>query len=350
MNWVRNIKKNNLTYALKNGQLIHISSVESGLKCDCICPSCGEHLIAKKGNKVVHHFAHKPNSECAYGYQTSLHLLAKEILFECKEITIPEVILDFSKYGGTYKIIKIADSKRISLDKVVLEKKEGDVIPDIIGYCGNKKLFIEIYVTHKIDENKYEKLKKLDISTIEINLSDCDEFVTKELLKSYLLDETDKKKWIYNSLEFKWYNKFIQNSDIKQETENSKKVMNCPIAKRKDKFGRTFAIYIDDCIYCDYCVGATSYDDYLMKIKCTGRMRLSEISDFKISYEERLKNSNEYFKNERQKLILNNICPYCNNKLITKNGKNGEFIGCSNYPYCKFTLSIDKNTGELILK
>ena len=35
---------------------------------------------------------------------------------------------------------------------------------------------------------------------------------------------------------------------------------------------------------------------------------------------------------------------------ITKNGKNGEFIGCSNYPYCKFTLSIDKNTGELILK
>ena len=117
---------------MKNGQLIHISSVESGLKCTCICPSCGEHLIAKKGNKVVHHFAHKPNSECAYGYQTSLHLLAKEILFECKEITIPEVMLDFNKYGGTYKTIKIADSKRISLDKVVLEKKEGDVIPDII--------------------------------------------------------------------------------------------------------------------------------------------------------------------------------------------------------------------------
>ena len=32
------------------------------------------------------------------------------------------------------------------------------------------------------------------------------------------------------------------------------------------------------------------------------------------------------------------ICPWCGSKLIKRNGKYGEFIGCSNYPKCKFIL------------
>lgn len=35
------------------------------------------------------------------------------------------------------------------------------------------------------------------------------------------------------------------------------------------------------------------------------------------------------------------ICPKCNGILTLKNGQNGKFYGCSNYPACKFT--IDKN-------
>ena len=31
------------------------------------------------------------------------------------------------------------------------------------------------------------------------------------------------------------------------------------------------------------------------------------------------------------------ICPICKNKLKLKSGRNGEFIGCSAYPSCKFT-------------
>ena len=34
----------------------------------------------------------------------------------------------------------------------------------------------------------------------------------------------------------------------------------------------------------------------------------------------------------------NMICPKCGNKLIERNGKYGEFIGCSNYPKCKYTV------------
>ena len=35
--------------------------------------------------------------------------------------------------------------------------------------------------------------------------------------------------------------------------------------------------------------------------------------------------------------IENRICPICNGTLIQRNGKFGPFLGCSNYPNCKFT-------------
>ena len=64
------MKSLNLTYALKDGVLVHISQVPSGLQCGCKCPACGETLIAKKGDKVIHHFvnnlgANEPLVRCA---------------------------------------------------------------------------------------------------------------------------------------------------------------------------------------------------------------------------------------------------------------------------------------------
>ena len=35
-----------------------------------------------------------------------------------------------------------------------------------------------------------------------------------------------------------------------------------------------------------------------------------------------------------------NTCPKCGSKLVVRKGKYGEFIGCTNYPKCKFTREI----------
>ena len=40
---------------------------------------------------------------------------------------------------------------------------------------------------------------------------------------------------------------------------------------------------------------------------------------------------------ENEKKEKNMICPKCGNKLVERNGKYGKFIGCSNYPKCKYT-------------
>lgn len=47
-----------------------------------------------------------------------------------------------------------------------------------------------------------------------------------------------------------------------------------------------------------------------------------------VTYAKKIKNSNE------------NICPRCGGRLIKRNGKYGNFIGCSNYPRCKYTRKI----------
>ena len=44
-----NKRNHNLTFALKDGVPAYIDDVEAGLKCNCVCPACGEPLVAKKG-------------------------------------------------------------------------------------------------------------------------------------------------------------------------------------------------------------------------------------------------------------------------------------------------------------
>lgn len=45
---------------------------------------------------------------------------------------------------------------------------------------------------------------------------------------------------------------------------------------------------------------------------------------------------------ENQKKEENMICPKCGGKLVERQGKYGKFIGCSNYPKCKYTIDIKK--------
>lgn len=40
--------------------------------------------------------------------------------------------------------------------------------------------------------------------------------------------------------------------------------------------------------------------------------------------------------NNDRELENNMICPKCGNELVERNGKYGKFIGCSNYPKCKY--------------
>ena len=43
----------------------------------------------------------------------------------------------------------------------------------------------------------------------------------------------------------------------------------------------------------------------------------------------------------RELAIANRKCPKCGGNLIERAGRYGSFLGCSNYPYCRFTHKIE---------
>lgn len=338
-------KKYNLTVALKNEVVISIDDVESGKNCGCVCPACHEPLVAKKGSKRMHHFAHYAGHNCEYGYETSLHLAAKEILSKASKIILPPVYVSFP---NSYKKDElVCDAKEIEIEKVELEKRFGDVIPDVVVYAGGRQFFIEIYVTHCIDEEKLQKLRKADISTIEIDLSTKNSMTSIDELTDILLSDNDLKRWKYNSLANKYLQKFYQVADKREVVLHgyAMHIENCPIKSRVWR-EKPYANFIDDCLYCKYCISAKNDGEIL----CSGRQRIASIDDFKIPEAERIKESDDKINENVSKAFASGYCPFCGGKIVERQSQYGSFWGCSNYPHCRFTASADPHTGEIVIK
>lgn len=190
-------------YAFKNGQLVHISDVVSGLSCGCVCALCGGDLIAKKGKVKVHHFAHAKDTDCVGGAETALHILAKELFKEIKSINLPpyiferERILKLRYLPVTHKET-VAKGGVAKIREVDIEKVEDKFKPDVTLSCGEKKLFIEIAVTHKVDRNKLKLLRKHGLPALEICLEFSDALLSKEELRNKLQNNLASKHWLFH--------------------------------------------------------------------------------------------------------------------------------------------------------
>ena len=185
------ITHSKLIYARKDGNIVSIDEVQSGKDCGCVCPACGNKLWARKGEQRMHHFAHEPHTHCEYGYESSLHLAAKDILSRAKKMVIPPVYVEFPQSGKPKELLY--PEKKIDIDYVKLENRFDDIIPDIVVDSGDEHFFIEIYVTHPIDDEKLKKLKEKKISTIEIDLSKEKRDISVEELSDILLKTSPQK-------------------------------------------------------------------------------------------------------------------------------------------------------------
>lgn len=72
----------------------------------------------------------------------------------------------------------------------------------------------------------------------------------------------------------------------------------------------------------------------------------NKIMESRITDEEVLKNHNynvKHYIEYKNDLIDKNICPRCKSgELVVRQSKYGIFLGCSNYPKCRYTKSISK--------
>lgn len=332
----------NLIYALKDGMITSIKDVQSGLKCGCVCPACGAQLVARKGMKKMHHFAHYSGENCEYGYETSLHLAAKDILSKAKKMTIPAVYVHFPHSPKGDELV--SSEMEITIDRVELEKRIGRIIPDVVIHSGDKQFLVEIFVTHPIEDEKLKTIEAENISTIEIDLSSVERTITIEELSEILLEKNEKKIWKYNSIAKKWHQSFVAMADKRELIYRGLAVHVdwCPIGARNYK-GKPYANFIDDCHDCGYCISYATGDSIL----CSGRKRISTVQDFSVSEEVRIEKDDAKRSEEKLQRFIDGWCPRCGGKLVARKGKYGPFFGCDNYPYCRFTANIDKDTGEL---
>lgn len=101
-----------------------------------------------------------------------------------------------------------------------------------------------------------------------------------------------------------------------------------------------------------------SFDD-IINVEFTAKMEdeLDKIAQDEVYWKDVLKSFYEGFEKDLKQVskdrtdykvkdkILDEKCPKCGHPLAEKHGRNGKFIGCTNFPECDFTKSIIKTTG-----
>lgn len=266
-----------LPYGLKNGELVHVSTVEKGLKCECLCPACKHPLIARKGDKTAHHFAHANHAECAKGLETALHLSAKEILERRKKIRLPQVEVEFNSYRNNWLV---SEEVLIQFDEVKLEYRMDSIIPDVIVWVKGRPLMIEITVTHKTESPKIEKIKQLGISCLEIDLSNIQREISVEELEEILIEEVKYKHWLHNEKAYAYKNKALAFAEKKPPIERgwALHIDGCPIRSRVYR-GKPYANVIDDCLACEYCLHIGDGESGIGDIHCAGSNKIKELTD-----------------------------------------------------------------------
>ncbi|HAU4045830.1 TPA: hypothetical protein U2K22_003081 [Legionella pneumophila] len=189
----------------ENNTIVHIANVDSGKSCNCICPSCRSPLIAAKGTKNQHHFKHATTIECEGGLESAIHMAAKQIIKERKQIKLPKYTINKTmldskgKMHLEFKTI-VENEQSISFDSVEEEQKINEIRADILAIARKQKLIIEILYRHKVDDQKIEKIQAANISAIEIDLSDLTPDDVRDWEAFWLcINEPNRAQWLYNA-------------------------------------------------------------------------------------------------------------------------------------------------------
>jgi hypothetical protein len=265
-----------LPFGLKDDILVHISQVERGLACGCVCPQCNKPLVARKGSEVAHHFAHRAGPECANATETALHLAAKGILADRREIRLPPVEI---RFDSSPFVMSLWPERTFALGDVRAECRTGDIIPDILAYCDTTPLMIEIRVTHPVDEAKLKKIWELRISTIEIDLSSALRTFSLDDLCDAILKQTANKRWLFNAESEEWKQVLLRTGEKKETITRgfAKHVDHCPLNVQNWK-GKPYANFIDDCSGCEFLLSVGGNNDFII---CGGRYKIRTFDELR---------------------------------------------------------------------
>jgi hypothetical protein len=151
-------------------KILHAEDAHRGAACDCVCLDCKAPVLAKQGEVLRWHFAHKADWEgtCNYSPETALHARAKQMLAE----RLPDPQL-FAELAVVWKSDNGTRYSRGSLQVNVRnwQAEKGYPNTPYIGDVASTPYFFEVKVEHACEPEKVEALRRTGFTVIEIDLS-----------------------------------------------------------------------------------------------------------------------------------------------------------------------------------
>lgn len=212
---------------LGDGTRVHISEVsQSGRGTGYYCPgeNCRKPLqaILKKNRDHRNYFRHDPyfldhEEKCEFSNESFRHKLAKEILWQLKQIKLPQVKKyppdDEEGQPMLLQDFKVLRAKRAELEMTFYLDDQGElkwtkqiypsgaqmiIRPDVVFFDekGKPSLFIEMVATNDIDFDKSAKLRRIGVDTVRVKVPRHSE---TEIKKAFFI--TEYTFWEFNKLE-----------------------------------------------------------------------------------------------------------------------------------------------------
>ena len=179
-------------------------AVPLGKLCGCVCPGCRQPVYAKhcRSGKRAPHFAHAPGSDCASGFETALHLAAKQLIEARGVLVFPSLVVAINVIdaGGRAHVpsSELVAAGRRALSNVLLEQALGEIRPDVrVDAEGIVAVLIEVAVTHFVDEHKLARIEHRGVAALEIDLSMLRD-ATFAALETALFDDPSHTTWLYH--------------------------------------------------------------------------------------------------------------------------------------------------------
>jgi len=214
-----------LNESLKEIYIGDVPKEETGLKKPYFCLGCKRRMqaiIPASRRRYFRHHVDKNNPEpkCTYSDETYRHWFAKTSAASIGKIKVPAVYKHSPLGTGGHSLLlseaRYIEAHTVKIEWFVYENENGEIkaSPDLkqdrdkylhirpdtlfLDHTGKPILIIEFVATHKPDQQKLMKLKRLGIDAIQVSVPKS----SPEDIQS-IFHSTSRTKWIYNNEEAK---------------------------------------------------------------------------------------------------------------------------------------------------
>lgn len=192
-------RKLTVPFGWRDGRLWFVGEVPAGLACGCVCPVCGERLVARnkdfEGRKRIRHFQHAGTSRCPGGVETAVHRMAKQVLASADAVLLPR--------WASGDVVIEPELLWVRASRLEVALLDGAARPDAVvqGEAGTVEfgeLCIEIRVHHAVDDAKRQLLASHGKDVVEIDLSALDDetIADQAAFRRSVLETAGNRTWI----------------------------------------------------------------------------------------------------------------------------------------------------------